>query len=167
MMILQVQETVQALTKYDDSDIVKGMIICAVLMTLCGMAFVWVYDRYLKTNKLNLADLPAPKVDLTALDALKITATMAEQILKIPVDGHSVEKRIAKLHHDTTQALQQSDNATSVLTQLHEGQEKFIEIVRTAYQKMENRDEKHHKERMELQEKYLELLTKQRTNGRK
>lgn len=167
--LLQITESLSTLTRYDDSDIVKGIIICFVLMA----AFMTVAGTvYVKFFRVKFDQIPSAKVDLTVVEAMEITTTMAEKILKMPVDGHTVEKRISKLHHDTAQALKNSDSSTVAWMELANGQKKFMELIKDHYKEQSQRyienhkeslkiDKEHHEEKMELQislnKKILEL----------
>lgn len=161
-LLLQITESLQTLTKYDDSDIVKGIIICFVLMaafmTLAGTVYV-------KFFRVKLNQIPPAKINLTALQAMEITTTMGQKLLDDTIiDGHSAAKRISKLHHDTATALQNSNEATTAWTELAEGQTKFMKMVGEHYKNQATRDIAHHEQKMDLQialnKKILELAKK-------
>ena len=136
MLLLQLSN----LTKYDQIPIVLGIFIAVTILI--------VYDKYLKGNKLQI----------TGVQALDITEIMIEKVMKFPLDGHSIEKRASKLHHDATQALQQNDNVTSVLVELSDGQKEFIKMVSKAYEQQAKRDDDHHKDTMKMQEEHNKQL---------
>ena len=166
MMLLQATETIQAISKYDDSKIVVGIIICFALMA----GAYYLLQQYggikltglqaIEVTKVMIEKMGTQQVELTGLQAIEITTEMINKLLQTPVDGHSVEKRASKLHHDVTQALKNKDDISSILITISEGQDRFINMVEKAYNATAKREKENHNESMKLQEKYLKELIK-------
>jgi len=129
-MLLQATEAVEAITKYDDSDIVKGIIICFVLM----MAFITiagvVYVKFFQT-KFDLSKLPPVKINISALDAMEITHAMVEKIFKIPINGVSAEKRASDLQHKTNEALANNSDIATLIVELIDTMGKLVTSVQS------------------------------------
>ena len=171
MLLAQATEATEALQGFNQVPIIVGMFVMII-------AFI-AYEKYIrKTPKLELSGLQAieitnvmnekmspAKVEFTGLQAMEITTEMINKILQTPVDGHSVEKRAAKLHHDVTEALKNKDDIANVLITISEGQDRFIGLVEDAYKTQAESRVQHHKETLELQEKYLKELVKNKSNG--
>lgn len=180
-MILQIKEATEVLSKSSDQPIILGMF-AAVFLMACIYILIHKYGPSRKIeltgpqaiditnemlNKVDVDKIRPQKIDLTVLDAMEITQTMTQKILdEVTVDGHTVGKRISKMHHDVSQAIKNKDDISTILLTISEGQDNFNTIVHDNFKEQADRDEKHHLDRMELQEKYLQELVKNKSNGR-
>lgn len=150
MILAQATEAVKTISAYDDSKIVVGIIICFALM----VGFVWVYDKYLKT-KVDFSKIPPPQINISKLDALEITTTMIEKILKIPIEGSTIEKRAKTLQHDTAQALANVTDMSTLATEI-------LNELKTSNTNMVDFYEAQNQETKRLNNTIIGLLTKGR-----